>query len=209
MNLGEKLKMLRKRKGITQIEFARLFNISNGAIALWETNRRQPDYEMLNRISNYFNVSIDFLLNENQDTPTQQKRTGVKIPVLGSVPGGIPLEAIEDIIDYEEISTEMASKGEFFCLKVKGTSMSPTICDGDIVIFKRQETADSGDICVVMINGYDATLKEIKRDINGLYVIPKNPDSDFKPTFFTNREVEELPVRILGVAVEIRRTLKK
>ena len=134
-------------------------------------------------------------------------KKGFRIPVLGTIPAGIPIEAIEDILDYEEISEDMATKGEYFALKVKGDSMIPTIKDGDIVIVKQQDDAESGKICVVMINGFDATLKEIKKDPMGLWVLPHNPSSEFKPTFFTNQEIVDTPVRIIGVAVEIRRSI--
>ena len=127
--------------------------------------------------------------------------------MLGSIPAGIPIEAIEDIVDYEEITENMAKSGTHFGLRVQGDSMQPTINAGDIVIIRQQEDAENGKICVVMVNGYDATLKAIKKEPNGLWVLPHNPNSDFKPTFYTNKEVEELPVRILGVAVEIRRSL--
>jgi len=108
-----------------------------------------------------------------------------KIPVLGTIPAGIPFEAIEEILDYEEISEDMARTGEYFGLKVKGDSMLPTVKDGDVVIVKKCEDAESGKICVVMINGFDATLKEIKKDPQGLWVLPHNPNSEFKPTFFS------------------------
>ena len=137
----------------------------------------------------------------------QQKQQGFKIPVLGSIPAGVPIEAIQDIIEYEEISQEMASHGSYFALKVNGDSMLPTIKSGDTVIIRQQEDAESGKICVVMINGYDATLKEIKKDPNGVWILPHNPNSEFKPTFYSNMEVENLPIRILGIAVEIRRSL--
>lgn len=136
-----------------------------------------------------------------------EKINSIKIPVLGVIPAGIPIEAIEDILDYEEISEDMASKGEYFALKVRGDSMLPTIKDGDIVIVRKQDDAESGKICVVMINGYDATLKQIKKETNGIWILPHNSSCDFKPTFYSNKEIINLPVRIIGVAVEIRRSL--
>lgn len=87
-----------------------------------------------------------------------------KIPVLGVIPAGTPIEAVEDILDYEDISEDMARRGNYFALKVRGDSMLPTVKDGDVVIVRQQEDAESGQICVVMINGYDATLKEIKKN---------------------------------------------
>ena len=80
--------------------------------------------------------------------------------------------------------------------------MAPRIQSGDIVIVRKQETAESGDICVVMVNGFDATLKQIKRDYNGISLVPFNPD--YKPMFYSNKDIEELPIKIIGKVVELR-----
>ena len=202
-----KLKELRQSLGLTQNKIAEQLNVSRSTIAMYETGASEPDNETLTKLADIFNVTIDYLLGRDDLQQTTSK--GVKIPVLGTIPAGIPIEAIEDVLDYEEISEDMARKGDYFALKVKGDSMLPTIKDGDIVIIKQQDDADSGKICVVMINGYDATLKEIKKDPDnqGLWVLPHNPNSDFKPTFYSNKEVYDTPVRILGIAVEIRRSL--
>lgn len=198
----EKLRELRKNKKITMKELGNQLNLAESTISLYETGAREPDNDTLKKIADFFGVSIDYLLGR-----TSYKPKGVKIPVLGTIPAGVPIEAIEEVLDYEEISEDMASHGTYFALKVKGNSMLPTIKDGDVVIVRQQDDADSGKICVVMINGFDATLKEIKKDPQGLWVLPHNPESDFKPSFFSNKQVDDVPVRIIGVAVEIRRSL--
>ena len=198
-----RIKELRKKLGYTLEKLSKLINVAPNTLSQYELERREAPYDTIKKLSSIFNVSIDYLLGED---PKEHKK-GIRIPVLGTIPAGIPIEAIEDVIDYEEISEEMASRGDFFALKVKGDSMLPTIRDGDIVIIRQQDDAESGKICVVMVNGYDATLKEIKKEPNGIWVLPHNPNCDFKPTFYSRQEVIELPVRIVGVAVEIRRGL--
>jgi len=74
---------------------------------MWETGKRQPDNEMLLKIANYFNVSVDYLLGREE---IESSKKGVKIPVLGKVIAGIPIEAVEEILDYEEISEELDRK---------------------------------------------------------------------------------------------------
>lgn len=202
----EKLKELRKRKNLTMKELGVQLNLAESTISLYENGKREPDFNTLTKIAYYFNVSTDYLLGKSTST-YEPKQKGIKIPVLGVIPAGIPIEAIEDILDYEEISEDMAKRGEYFALKVSGDSMLPTIKNGDVVIIRQQDDAESGKICVIMINGYDATLKEIKKETDGLWVLPHNPNSDFKPTYFSNKQVVDTPVRIIGVAVEIRRSL--
>lgn len=95
----------------------------------------------------------------------QIQKLGYKIPVLGTIPAGIPIEAVEEILDYEEIPQEWATQGEYFGLKVKGNSMEPRIMNGDVVICRKQSDAESGNVCVIMVNGNDATLKQIKKTL--------------------------------------------
>lgn len=200
-----RVKELRKKNNISQEKLSKLLNTTQSNISGWESDKWQPDNDNLIKMCDIFNCSLDYLLG--RDYADHPQKTGVKIPVLGTIPAGIPIEAIQDVLDYEEISQELANTGDFFALKVQGDSMLPTIKNGDVVIIKKQEDADSGKICVVMINGFDATLKEIKKDPQGLWVLPHNPNAEFKPAFFSNKEIEEVPVRIVGVAIEIRRSL--
>ena len=197
---SEQLRKLRRLNNLTQTELSKLLNVSNGTIAMWETDKRQPDIDTLKKLANFFNVTTDYLLGKD----IKDNNKGVKIPVLGVVPAGVPIEAIEEILEYEEITPEMAKRGEYFGLKVKGDSMSPNILEGDILIVRKQEDANSGDICVVMINGDDATVKKIKKDPKGLTLIPNNPAYDV--TYFTNEEIVSIPVRIIGKVVESRRS---
>lgn len=157
-------------------------------------------------ISKCLGVSIDYLLGNAPAKAVQQKPTGrgVRIPVLGRVVAGIPLDAIEEIIDYEEIPKSMAATGEFFALQVKGDSMLPTLKDGDVVIVRKQSTVDSGDIAIVLVNGNDATVKEIKESPAGITLIGHNA-AIYTPQFYSNEDIKNLPVQVLGKVIEMRR----
>lgn len=203
MTFGEILKKLRKRKGLTQIEFAKQFNISNGTIAMWEIDKRQPDSETLAKLADYFEVSVDHLLGREEKSPSEeQKSSGKWIPVYGRIAAGIPIEAIEDIIDQEEIPDDMARHGEFIALQVKGNSMEPRISEGDTVIIRLQDTIESGEVAAVYVNGNDVTLKRVRKEDNGIWLIGNNPA--FTPIFYSQKQCAELPVRILGKMVELR-----
>lgn len=190
---------LRKEKGLTQEKVAQYLNTVHSSYNRMENNDIEKiSSEYLKKLSTLYNVSIDYLLGQENN----KKERGIQIPVLGTIPAGIPIEAIEEILNYEEIPQSMAQKGDFFGLKVRGDSMAPRIQSGDIVIVRKQETAESGDICVIMVNGFDATLKQIKRDYNGISLVPFNPD--YKPMFYSNKDIEELPIKIIGKVVELR-----
>ncbi len=127
------------------------------------------------------------------------------IPVYSRVAAGIPLEASGEIVDAEEIPIALAKTGEFFGLKVQGNSMEPKISSGDTVIVRKQESAESGELVVVMVNGHDATLKKLKKLQNGIMLISSNPAYD--PIIYTAEDVKTLPVQIVGKAVELRAKL--
>lgn len=138
--------------------------------------------------------------------PSLHKSTteyGVRIPVLGRVVAGIPIEAIEEVIDWEEIPQRLAASGKFFALRVCGHSMEPRILEGDVVIVRQQEDVESGDIAIVMVNGDEATVKRVKKQEDGITLIATNT-SVYEPHFYSNQEIRDLPVRILGKVVELR-----
>lgn len=135
-------------------------------------------------------------------------RSVVQIKVYGTIPAGIPVEAVEDTIDTEEIPASwLSGDREYFALQVHGDSMYPQYLEGDVVIFLKTDTCETGDDCVVYVNGQDATLKRIKRYEDGsLSLCPLN--TSYSPCTFTAKQVQELPVTIGGVAVELRRKFR-
>ena len=202
-----KIASLRKAKGISQKEFGRILCVAQNTISNWENGNREPDRDMYLKIADFFGVSVDYLLGRDgaTDRAPKIKRT---IPVLGTVPAGVPIEAIEDVLDYEDLSPEEADDSyEYFGLRIRGRSMMPEYLDGDTIIVRRQETAETGDDAVVMVNGDDATFKRIQRNAAGVTLVPLNT-AEFTPVFYTNAEIESLPVRVLGVCVELRRKKK-
>lgn len=197
-----RLKELRLQKGLRQIDFAKEMGILQSTLSSWETGRYEPDSEMLVKIANYFGVTVDYLLG-GKKVSNSAKTKGKWIPVLGDVAAGIPIEAVEDIVDYEEIDSALAATGDFFGLRIKGSSMEPRIREGDVVIVRKQDDADTGDTAVVMVNGDSATVKRIKKEPDGsLWLLPNNPAYD--PQHFSSAEIEDKPVHIIGKVVELR-----
>lgn len=193
-----RIKELRQEKGVKQAELARAISVSQATMSEYETGKYEPDIPTLKKIAAFFGVSVDYVVGGVRTT----HKVGVKIPVFSAVAAGIPIEAIEDIVDYEEIEPELAATGEFFGLRIKGDSMEPRIREGDVVIVRRQGDADTGDTAIVLVNGHDATCKRIKKDSSGLWLLPNNPAHE--PVHFGPEEISSLPVRIIGKVVELR-----
>lgn len=181
-------------------EFAGAIGASPGNVTDWKNGRSKPSALLIPKIADYFNVSTDYLLGRKEDPKLSSK--GVLIPILGQVIAGIPIDAVEDILGYEEISREMASQGEYFALQIKGNSMEPRMRQGDVVIVKKQSAVESGDIAVVLVNGDEATIKKFVIHDNGISLIANN--EAYSPMFYTKKEIEEKPVTVLGKVVELR-----
>lgn len=150
--------------------------------------------------------SKTFLSMLDEDAVVELAPNAVKIPILGSIVAGQPVEAIEDIRGYVDIPESMAVRGDYFALKVKGESMAPRIMDGDTVIVREQPTVDDGDIAIVLVNSQDATVKQIRISEQGITLIGFNPIV-YQPHFYTNEDINTLPVLIIGKVVELRAKL--
>ena len=163
-----------------------------------------PSIEKIMLLADYLGVTTSELLGEAPGRTS----SGVRVPVLGTIPAGIPLEAIEDILDWEEIPASWASGNrQYFGLRVRGDSMYPRYLEGDTVILRKETTCENGDDCAVLVNGEEATLKQVMiRGDGSLELRPTNPV--YPPRIYTPAEVESLPVQIIGVVVELRRKIK-
>lgn len=191
------LRRLRNAAGYTQEELARLIGMQKSTVSMYEQGNREPDYETLEAIADVLNVPIGSLIS------SADKSSVTNIPVLGRVAAGIPIAAIQEVVDYEEITLDMARHGEHFGLMIRGDSMEPRIVDGDVVIVRKQHYVDSGDIAIVLVNGEDATCKRVVHHDNGISLNAFNPAA-YAPHFYTKQEIETLPVEIIGKVVELR-----
>lgn len=127
-----------------------------------------------------------------------------EIKILGKVVAGVPMEAIEDITGTIRITNPDAANGHYYGLRVEGQSMEPEMHEGDLLIIHEQSHFDSGDICIVYIDGHDATVKKVRKSKDGLTLIGYNTVV-YPPRFYSASEVESLPVRVVGKVVEVRR----
>jgi len=190
-----KLKELRKAKNMKQIDVAEKLGVSRSTVSMWETASNHPDHNTLVAIAELFDISVDTLLGN-------EKKRAIQIPVIGNVRAGIPIEAVEEILDYEEINADTAANGEYFALRVEGDSMNPRINEGDVVIVRCQPDADSGDIVVAMVNGSDATVKKLIKKDRSILLMPLN--TVYEPIVYSNEDIISLPVSIIGKVVELR-----
>lgn len=198
MEIYERIKQRRKEIGLSAETVAEKLGVSPATIYRYEKNdiKKFPT-DILEPLAKILRTTPAYLLGTEN-----QKKIAFKVPVLGYVRAGIPMDAVEYIIDYEEISEEMARQGEFFGLQIKGDSMEPKISEGDVVIVRKQSTIENGEIAIVLVNGDEATIKKVQKFDGGINLVPSNPA--YNVMTYTNEQIEKLPVQILGKAVELR-----
>lgn len=184
---------------------------SKSTIYRYMNGEMAPKLTTVKYLAEIFNVNpvwlmgydIPMEIDKNYEEAEISKDTAVVL-VYGTIPAGVPLECIEDIIGTEEIPANWLKGGkEFFGLKIKGNSMSPEYLENDIIILEKVPDCESGDDCVVMINGNDGTFKRVFKNENGIILQPLN--NSYQPLIYTNQQIEELPVKILGKVVQLRR----
>lgn len=201
MNIKERIRSLAKERGMSLPALESELGLGNSTISKWANSA--PNTDKLNKVAKYFGVTLDYLVNGVTSSPKIfDGNGGVWIPVLGRVAAGIPINMVTDIIDQEQITEEMAASGEYFALQIHGDSMEPKMSDGDVVIVRQQDDAESGEIVIATINGDNATCKRLRKYAEGIMLLSTNPA--YEPMTFTNHDIEELPVKILGKIVELR-----
>ena len=202
MSVGKRLRMLREDLGLKQDSLADLLDVNRASISLYESNKRKPSQKILMKYAEIFNVSTDYILKGHQ-TPVKGQDY-ITINVYGSIPAGIPIEAIEDISDTEDLSLKEYDRNKTYLgLVVDGDSMYPKYLDGDTIIIEKTPDCESGTDAAVYVNGYDVTLKTlIKNDDGTITLKPINPN--YSPRTYGP---DDDPVSILGVVKEIRRKI--
>lgn len=205
MSIGQNIRRLRESKGMNQAELAEIAGVTDKAVSTWENDLKIPRMGAIQRIADYFGLRKSDII-EDSPSPFRPERGAPsveRIPVVGRVVAGIPTEAVEDVVDWEEIPCAQARRGDYIGLKVKGSSMEPRFLDGDTVIVRRQPDVESGEIAIVFVNGNEATMKKVLKQPDGITLVALNT-AVYEPHFYSNRMIAELPVTVYGKVVELR-----
>lgn len=218
MKLNDLIKKYRTTHNLSLRAFAKKSGLSYGYIYMLEKNINpktqkpiKPTLEAIKGVAYGLDISVDDLLKMLDDdqefiinTDNTYYNDVKQIPLLGKIAAGYPTQMFADVIDYIDIPADMArGNKELFALKTKGKSMEPNFIEGDILIFEKTEDCENGQFCAVAVNGDDATFKKVTKTDAGIMLQPLNPD--FETKFYTNDQIDSLPVQIIGVLKQIRR----
>lgn len=202
MNLGERIRNLRKSKNITQEELAKMIGVKRSVISKYENGSVNISTNNLLEISKALAIPIEVFLGNDQISELINKYDNIssvkmkRFPLLGEIACGEPIFAQEDKENF--IMADMDINADF-CLTAHGDSMiNARIHDGDIVFIKQMPIVDNGDIAAVIIDD-EATLKRVYYypQKNKLVLSPENPK--YEPFVYVNEELDQ--IHILGKAV--------
>lgn len=197
----------------TRNDVCRDLDIPYSTFTDWCNANIYPRIDKIEMLANYFDIKKSDLVEDKNKLDNQLKNIGaiyvsntnlVKIPILGKVKAGYNYMAQENWIGYVDIEKDIIKDGcEYFALKVIGNSMSPVLIEDDIVIIKKQNDFENGDIVVAIINGDEATIKKGKKSDSSILLQPLNPS--YEPLIFTYDEMKTIPVEIIGIVKQLKR----
>lgn len=202
MSFGKNLKKIRQEHDLTQEELAKKINTSRSNIANYENDKNMPSIEGLNKISEILNCSTDYLLGKsdirnNTSNIDELNKKIYMCPVYGEISAGQPNwaeECIEGRLPLDPDLMGIINPEEHFFLRVNGESMNKVIKNGAFALIHKQDIVEDGEIAVVLVNGYDATLKKFTRQGEMIILEPESTDDSFKTQVYD----KTTPIKILG-----------
>ena len=192
----EKFDSLLREKGTTVYRVAKETGIPASTFSDWKNGRSTPKAEKLSKIARFFDIPLEYFFDGGGDYSPERS-----IPIIGEIRAGSPIITNETLLGYEKASVDSADN--FFYLRICGDSMKNIgMVNGSLVLFRKQQYAEDGDIVACLVGGDSATVKRFKRSQKNIYLIPEN--DDYKPLRLSTDDFEAGDARILGVAVEIK-----
>lgn len=186
----------------SQKEVADAIGISPQTFNTWCQGIAMPRIGKLQLLADYFHIEKSAFIDSPADISRTHSQTNTSIAVFDRIPSGIPFHITGNVVGTEEISTDATITAEFFGLQIHGDSMEPRFSEGDIVIARKQDDAESGDIVIASLRNEDAACRRLRKYHDGIELISNNPS--YEPMFFSNEEIVDETVRILGRVVELR-----
>lgn len=199
MNVGQRIKNRRKELGMSADKLAELINKNRATIYRYEKNEiENMPYDVIEPLAKVLNVSPAYLMGWEDRATSLDSLPIKKIPVVSQISAGFPIYSEENLIDYTYIATKnLSADKELFGLKVSGDSMDKEFKDGEVVIVEKDSVVENGQIGVVMINGYNATVKRVRYNDDQLILLPESNNNEHLPQVYNDTD----DVKIIGRVV--------
>lgn len=218
IELGQFLRTIRESLGYSTYNVNKLCNISPSYLSLLETGKRKPSAIILKKLAPIYNLNyidlyekagyIDLIEIQNaiykSNKLNKLENTVSKVPLLSTLKAGDDYMSQKNWEGIIEVDRNIIKDGsDYFALKIKGDSMSPILIEDDIVIIKKQEDFENGNLVVTSVNGDEATIKKGKKNDNSILLQPLN--TNYEPLIFTYPEMETIPITIFGIVKQLKR----
>lgn len=197
MSFGNILKKIRIENNLTQEELAKKINTSRSNIANYENDKNMPSIDILEKLSKIFGCSIDYLLGKTTENSISISDKIYMCPVYGQIPAGEPNwaeECIEGRLPLDPNLMNIVDPEECYFLRINGESMNKIIKNGAYALIRKADWVENGDVAVVLVNGYDATLKKFTRNNDVVVLEPMSNDPSFQTQIYT----KDTPIKIIG-----------
>ena len=209
--LGSYLKNIRENKDLSLRQVDYISSISFSHLSMIENGTRKPTALTLKELAKVYNIDyIDLYEKAGYIDLAESERLSKNetyinkqaYPLLGTVKGGYDYLVAENIVGHVTIDNNVTDVENYYALKVTGDSMYPLMGQDDIIIVHRQTTFENGQTCIILINGDEATVKNVFKTDLGIKLVALNPY--VPPREFTYKEMEQIPVKIIGIVKEVR-----
>ena len=202
--LPKRLAEARKNRRLTAKEVAAVLGVAVSTISNYENGKRIPSVHTLVELAEIYRTSLFWFLDlksDNIDTIFSVKQE-INVPILGVIRAGEPILAEQNILGETTLDSQYKGKGEFFALYVIGDSMNNSrICDGDIVIVRRQDMVENGEVAVVLIDNENATIKKFYKTESTVTLVPNSSNASHQPRMV---DLKRESVHVLGKIVEVK-----
>ena len=199
MNVGESIKKLRESHDMTQEQLGVVAGVSSMAVSQWENGRAVPRMGSIQRMSDYFGVPKSTIMGDVVVSPSTRFSP---VPLHGRVAAGIPIEMLE-VDDMKEAPARYVDDDpDAFMVRVVGDSMNRSIHDGMFALVSPKYTEpNEHDMFLVTVNGYDATIKRVRKLANGVELLPDSFDPTYRPQVYDYGEADTPAIKVLGKVV--------
>lgn len=204
VKIQQRIKERRTFLNKTLLEVANYIGIKEATVQRYESGEiKTIPYDRIVSLSECLQCTPQYLMGWTDELYHENTKNTVSIPVFSNIIINSTIKTKNNIIGYEDVSKELVNNDECFGLKIQGDSMNPLFLENDTIIVKKQNQIENGEIAVIAINDDLVTVKKIKTFKGGMHLVPINPNYDV--ITFSNKEIETLPIRILGKVIELRR----
>lgn len=193
-----RIKMLREKKGLNQIELGKVINVSGQALGMYENEKRDLSTENVIKLADFFNVSTDYLLGKSDKRNSDLKNDKLFLaPVYGKISAGLPNWAEECLDGYLPIDPNLmniSNPEECFFLRVDGESMNKILKNGSYALIRKTDFVEDGEIAVVLVNGFNATIKKFTKQGDFIALEPMSDDPSIKTQIYT----KDTSIKVIG-----------